>query len=391
MILDDIKTLPEEDLNLVDPGRFENYLRGTGWVRNARLGRGKSVVYERPDNRLEQARIPTLHGLADFALLMGQAVVVVARWEKRSALDLLIDMLQPKPADVLRFQERSPATRHGDIPLEHARDLLAGVRRLLLAAAHSVLRPEPFHVRMGLAEAEQFLQGCRLGQTERGSFTLAITCPLDAGRGPGLFDESQPFTRQVTTLLMLSLESLAQCVSPAARDALLNKTEREPMLSANFCEGLLDLTPTDDDSELDIKVAWDHTMPPLANQQLPNIVRIRPEIVPHIEYLATKLRPPQHQELQFYHGTVETLDGRANADNIREGDVVVRVVDADGEPRRARVELPPALYAVADEAHMRNRVVSVAGILRRSGQRFRIMDPTDFQIIQHDTRPRPTT
>jgi hypothetical protein len=390
MILETGQVLPVQELNWLDPARVEHYLRLTGWVRNAKLGRGKSMVYERPESRLKQVRIPTLLGLADFAILMGQAVAIIAEWEKRSPLDILNELLLPKPADLLRFREAGPATRNGDISLDHARDLLTGVRRLLLATAHSVLRPERFHTRLSLSDAEQFLQKCRMGQTERGSFTMTIACPLDAGSGPELFDQD-PFTRRVTGLLMRSVERLSQCDSGAKREGILREVDHEPTLSANFCEGLLDLIPTDDDALLDIGAVWDRTLPASANHSFPSIIRISREIIPHVEYLAAKLRPAKLLDRQYYVGSVETLDGRTNAQNQREGDVVVRVVDADGEPRRARVELAAELYAVADQAHMQNRLISVEGNLRRHGQRFRIADPTGFQIIQPRNQPQTTS
>jgi hypothetical protein len=117
--------------------------------------------------------------LKDFDLLMARAITVLADFEERPVHELLADLLLPD-SDVLRFQESSPSAAAGDVPFDHGLSLLNGARKTLLAAACSTLRPASFHRRMSLTEAEQFLQRCRLGQTERGSFIITVACPLDA-------------------------------------------------------------------------------------------------------------------------------------------------------------------------------------------------------------------
>src|SRR5205807_5516419 len=106
-------------------------------------------------------------------------------------------------------------------------------RKALLAASCSAVQPQTFHPRLSRTEAEQLLQACRLGQTERGSFTAVIACPIDAvgpqallpklmplfegqtgpvagaGAEPPLVSP-EPFTRRTTSLLMRSVARIVQ-------------------------------------------------------------------------------------------------------------------------------------------------------------------------------------
>jgi hypothetical protein len=45
MILDEMRALPEQEINLLDPGRVERYVEATGWKRE---GRNRSPAHGQP-------------------------------------------------------------------------------------------------------------------------------------------------------------------------------------------------------------------------------------------------------------------------------------------------------------------------------------------------------
>src|SRR5262249_53485986 len=155
---------------------------------------------------------------------------------------------------LLAFREVSPEAEAGYLPLDHAVRMVSGTRKLLLSVAHSVLVPQPYHPRMSRTEAEGFLARCRLGQTERGSFTLTVACPLDLQ--VGLFGPmSEPFARRITSLLLHTLEELEQAVERPRSDELTDLS-RHPGISANLCESLLMLRPGGDRAYLTVSATW---------------------------------------------------------------------------------------------------------------------------------------
>lgn len=384
MTLDELDTLPPETVHRLDPARVQEYARATGWRQEPRLGGGRTAVYERPESRLEQFTVPLSREAPDFDLTIATAVAVLARHEKRPAAVLLTELLFP-PADILKFAESGPAATSGDLPLEHGLILLGGMRKLLLAAACSTREPRPFHPRMSLAEAELFLQQCRLGQTEHGSFVITVACPLEAVPvEPNLFD-SPSFTRRVTGLLMRSLDRLAHALELGNGDALLDQANLEPGLSANLCEALLDMAPEGEDSFLRITAAFSPTLPQPATGGLPTTVRLRRQWFPRIEYLAGRLRPATAAQRQLLVGLVETLNGRPNVANQPEGQVILRIITAESEGLRVRADLNAEDYARADRAHMRNHPVSLEGVLHQVGRTYRIDDIRNFALVQSRT------
>jgi hypothetical protein len=310
-------------------------------------------------------------------------VAGLAHYEERQARELLTELLFP-PADFLAYAESSPAARAGDVPFDRGLALLAGMRKSLLAAACSVSRPGlTFYPRMSLTDAEQFMKECRLGQTERGSFVLNVACPLNAvlepANGIPLFDRT-PFTRRVTILLMRSLHRLAFHLDRGDVDALLERVEDEPLLSANLCDGLLDLKPDGDDAFVSISATWSSELPP-HEKDIPAQVQLRRDIFPLIETVAARLRPEVKPARQRFVGFVETLNGRPNNDNQQEGQVFLRIILPEDDLVRARAELTAEEYALADRAHMRNLPFTLEGVLRQVGRTFRIDEVADFEII----------
>lgn len=380
----ELDTLSPELVRRLNPTRVQEYARSTGWRHEPRLGKGQTAVYERPESRLKQFSIPLNRELKDFDLLMARAVAVLADFEERPSHELLADLLLPE-ADVLRFQESSPASVAGDIPFDRGLSLLQGARKSLLASACSVIRPAAFHLRMSLTDADQFLQRCRLGQTERGSFVLTVACPLDAVPSDQDLFDTPPFTRRVTALLMRSLHRLAGALELGDSDAVLRQADDEPILSANLCEGLLDMQPEGEEAFLRISADFSATVPSNREVAPPRAVRLTREMFPRIESLIGRLRPVQAPRRQLLVGFVETLNGRPNTDGRMEGQVTLRLMTADSDNLRARTDLAVDDYALADQAHMGNRPVSLEGVLRQAGRSYRIDSPARFQILTQTT------
>ena len=386
MFLEQLRTLPERLVAGLDPVRVQEYVRATGWRHRPNLS-DRSAVYERPESDLEQIQVPLSRTLMDFTPSMAEAVTYIAEWEKRPALEVLRELLLP-PGDVLHFAESGPAVAEGNVRFPHGLALLAGVRKTLLAAASSVRRPLTFHPPASLAEAESFLRDCRLGPTELGSYVLTVACPLDGAvdsRTPGA---SPPLGRRVTSLLMGSLQRLVDALEMDDAAAALQPIEGQPVISANLCEGLLEMTPEGDDSTLTISVHWARTSPPPATLSLPREVQLRRETFGLIETLATQLRPTPPPRRQTFVGYIDTLDGWPNPEGRREGPVVLRILEAEGETIRARVELDASNHHLAWQAYDQDAPVVLQGVLRRIGRTHRIDEVSGFRILEQQTGAR---
>jgi len=375
------ENLPPELLARLDPVEVKGYAKATGWVREARLGAGRVAVFAHPVSDLDQILVPLHRDARGFGPAMGDVVNILAEKENRPAAQVLGDLLMP-PADALRFSESGHATEAGDVPLDHGLDMMAGARKQLLAAACSVVRPESYFPRMSLGEAEQFLRQCRMRPSELGSFTVAVACPLHALPDDAPLLDEVPFTRRVTALLMRSLSRLALAIESDEIAPLLEPAEGETVISANLCEGLLQMTPEEGEgAALTVTASWARTLPPSRTLQIPASVRLRRESFRAIEALANRLRPAHAPRRQTLVGFVDTLNGRPNDENEREGEVILRLADPESDNVRARVVLGVADYRTACDAHNPSRPVLLEGVLHRGGRISRIADVNNFRLL----------
>jgi len=372
--------LPLELTKLVTPRAMKTYAQALGWQPVPGIN-GTIAVYHEPDAVLRQLVVPLEETFDDYAESVGNVVYKLAAFEKRTPMEVLNLLLLP-PADVLRFRESSPDTETGTLHLDQAVSVLEGARRMLLVVAHSVLRPQAYHPRLSRGEAEQFVRNCRLGQTERGSFTVTVACPLDFVSAT-LF-EPDPFARRVTHGLFTQLTAIAEAADANQVDKLADLTAY-PYMSANLCEALLMLRPPGERSRLSVSVAWSKALPMPTSSRRDASVDLRQECFDAVEYLAPKLRKaPQPKEEPFV-GFVDVLRGQPNADGKMAGEVVFSIVLDGGELLRARAELSPDDYQTAGDAHLHNEPVYIRGFLVRAPRSNRIDDVKGFKRLQEQT------
>ena len=234
-----------------------DYLRATGWHRLAHEPEGVAIFRINP-NDLPEVVVPAATSPADFFYRrMAEAVTDIADHEERDATQVLADLLVGD-ADVMRFHLDDDTLTDGTIPFAEGLNLFGGARKALLAAACSVVDPQPYYARLSRAEATQFINACRMS-SERGSFIARVICPLDAdvtdtaaAQLPLTDDATPPFTRRVTTTLMQALNALVQGAERDDLDRLTEDSEAGP-LSANLCDALLAMQPSGRQAKLSVE------------------------------------------------------------------------------------------------------------------------------------------
>jgi hypothetical protein len=364
---------------LVTPRAIRAYAEGLGWQRVEGVN-GTIAVYSNPQAPLRQLIIPLDQRLDDYADRTAEAIQRLAEFERLPAAEVLNHLLLP-PADLVGLREVSPDAEAGSLPLDHGVRMVSGARKALLAVAHSVLVPQPYHPRMSRAEAEEFVSRCRLGQTERGSFVLTVACPLDLQAG--LFGpDGEPFARRVTSLLMQSLQDLAAAADSARFDDLQDPA-RHPGLSANLCESLLMLRPKGDRAFLSVAASWSRALLPRTREARREI-QLRQEVFEVAEALAPRLRSLPQPRVDRFFGYVDELRGNPTPSDPRPaGEVRFTLFEPD-EEIRARAQLTAEDYATAAAAHLATDLVSFKGILQRLPRLNRVDGVTDFERVRLD-------
>ena len=351
----------------VSPQDARQYALAHGWQRVPGVN-GGVALFKRPDPDLDQLLIPLQPTGPDYARRIADVLANLSDLEKRPAEEILNDLLLTE-ADVIRYRLVSPDTERGDMPLAGGLRMLEGARRSLLAAACSVVSPVPYHPRMSRTEALQLVDACRLLQTERGSFTVAIACPLrSVEEQRSLFESEAPFARRTTELLMRSSYRLVQAIEADEVASLYDSQTAHPMISANLCDAILEMKPPDEKSQVVISVSWASTLPHPATGEIPQTVALQHDYFPIIEDVYRKLRPSPSPAESLFVGFVDTLNGNPGPDGRMQGETRFLLVDDEEGTIRARTDLGPKDYQTAVRAHGRRRLSSSRASLIWAGE-----------------------
>jgi hypothetical protein len=195
--------------------------------------------------------------------------------------------------------------------------------------------------------------------------------------------EAEPFTRQVTNLLMHSLEVLVRAMDTAQGDDLLDP-KKNPGLSANLCESLLMLRPNGDRSSLTVSVAWSRAFLP-DSREPSRQVHLAQDVFEVAEALAPRLRTAPKPRPSRFLGFVDVLSGQPSRDDHRpSGEVDFTLFDDEQGEIRARGVLNTDDYATAAAAHLVSGVVAFKATLRRLPRISRLDNITDFERVEFE-------
>jgi hypothetical protein len=358
------------------------YVEASGWKR-FESKRPEIAIFRPVESDDAEIVFPLSQLYADYQKRLVDAVLTLSNYERRTLSEIFTDILFLS-SDQPEFRWDDPKAKNGTIPFDTGLSLLTGAKNLLLAEAHSVLRPQFVIPRLGRKEPEEFLKTCRIGQTRPGSFIITVICPLTPiPWQPHLsFEEdasSEPFARKVTTRLMISLNRIVTCANDGRSDQLAGSTTDESQISANACEALLAMQPEHESGCLHITTRWAKTLPP--QRQVPMMISFEKKHFQSVERLAGLLRQKETPKHGKFVGFVDALRRDSNEDNMREGKVTLTVMDDTGESFKAQLDLLPEHYKLACDAHRDGKHVSFIGELHQEGRTKWIRNYENFTAL----------
>lgn len=375
--------LPRDRLAALRPEDVQQYLRSRGWLLDSSGVSDKAVVYHYPGQADAEVLVPRQREVTDYAARLGDVVQVLSALEERTVWEVINDVSGP-PADVLRLAVSTANAALGSVPLNEGIKLIEGGRSLLLAAACSVHSPQPFYPRQTFREAVEFLDTCRLGQTERGSFVATIVTPVPPAIEqqaclPGMegsLEAAEPFPRRVTMRLMQGLGHISQSLDTGTPERILAGVPHG--VSANMCEALASMKPAGEQSQLRIRMSWSPARPQLPTS-LPQTVSFSQGVFALFDEIGRSFRERSFPKLDRIEGYIVQLRAESTLLEGFEGTVVVKA-DVAGAPTRVRVALNKADYLRACDAHRDGKRVAILGTLRRDTKTYELRQPRELQV-----------
>lgn len=353
------------------------YLRSRGWQETKSFpGRGSAWGLRLPSGEQAEVLVPVSHEIPDACPRLFEVLRTLELVEGRAFFEVWRDLSTAR-SDLLRVRVTLADAKDGSLPVEAVVGLVQGVRDLLLAAACAAVDPRPVYATRKPAQALQFLEQTRFGQTEHGSFTLTVESPVPPSLGGAAADAEEPFGRRAFSTLLTALQ---EATSAAGRATAQQSTEpfREAVrrgVSANLCEATASLARLADPVEgLPVSVSWAAVRP--GPSAVPTRVVLPVEAGPIFAEAARYFRATSPQPDVELRGLVVRLE---RAEGSQEGSATLLAL-VDGQPRKVEVRLGADDYGKAVKAHGGQLSVTCQGELTRRGNLFRLENARQFSV-----------
>lgn len=366
----------------LQPLQVSSYLLAHGWHPTGAIGdRGAVWSITLPDAGTIEVIVPLDPQLRDFARRMGEVLHALTVAERRSVHQMVTD-LTTATADVIRFAFTAPVFEEGAVPLETGVRLVTRARDVVLAGACAAARPgrSVFAARKS-PEAAGYMRDVRLGQTERGSFVLAVHSPVPPTLQGSFFrDMEAPFERKVTLTLARALDAARKAAAQAAATSAWQPFQDALAMgvNANLWEAVAGMFQETEARALRVQSSWAPSRPEMGT--VPSEITFTADAALLLLGAARLFRVRAQRDEFELEGVVVGLE---RPEGAAAGVVTIAGV-VDEHIRKVRVELGDADYAIAITAHRDRRVVRCEGELVKEGRMFFLRDPRLFVLDEDE-------
>jgi len=284
--------------------------------------------------------------------------------------------------DVVRSSIPSEQVRDDSIRLNAATEFVANMRGLLAATATTEQKPLPYFGRL-LKDSVQFADSCRFGHTYRGSFGFVVESPLpEAEPMPLLTDYPDiPFERRVIQRLARGIGHVV--AANAAQDLTIVTDAVRTGFSANGCELLAELiekvSPGGVRFSFDLSPAWS-----VAREMDSATFSVDIAHAEVCRLAARELRRDDTRVPVDLSGRVVRLQNQTDPTDLSsktgEHEIMVLWASRDFGDIQVRVNLAPADYLTAVNAHGAGRPVWISGALTKAGRQWFLSEPHNFTV-----------
>ena len=367
-------------LQAVSPDALAAYARAAGWAKVESYGKYSDVYAAKG---LPEIILPRTQRLGDYASVVAQLIKIFTRVAERDELALYRDLVNAN-RDVVRV--RAGGGDDGSLTVNDGVDLIDGSRDMLLAAACSLRERQPLYRAGANKEATDLLSRVRLGQTEQGSFVVALVISIPPPI-PTLFDDFEdrdaPIERRMTKRLIEALgaaRSATESTIAGDRGAFAKAVDMG--VSANLCEALdRMISPF---RTLDVSVTWSRTRPMESAWQSVGFAKADAAI---LREAARSFRDREPQPDRILSGPIHRL----RRDEWESDGVVTMRALVDGQWKSVKVYARRTDYDRLTEAHRQKSEVAMRGDLEQYGQRLSLRNARIVSIDTNEEEDSETT
>ncbi|MCR5293705.1 MAG: hypothetical protein K6E30_00835 [Lachnospiraceae bacterium] len=371
----------------INPLAVAQYLRNTNWEEfETKRDYVKIFQHITDAGEFYQVQIPMEKELADYKTAMFDSIAQIALVEGQSTERLMLYLLNPN-TDILKIRLQKNDIEGGSLLFDDAISLYGNAKKLIAAAAQDVLRPQKYHQGRQDDTVASFVNNCKFGQTEIGSYVISVVCPfaeLDESeeyKQLSIFSDEEEcansLTRRVTNRIMQNVSTIKKNIDRGKLETLVSDDEN-PLISANFYEALAGMDLETEDTTIEFSAQWSPVVK--INRYQESKIALSHDYYQPIITTIEKLRGSisTHQRIL---GRVKKLESTPDANKRESGKVTMVYLDEDEKKKTVRVLLNKDDYNRAIEAHEAGRHVEVIGDIENGSGRTRSMTCESFSVI----------
>lgn len=348
---------------------FAKLLASSGWKRIQLWNRSAAIYKKEEGDRLWQVTLPETTEFRDYDEVILKAISEYADSEGISREEALLTAQYPN-SDIIYLRTNDNRTQAGSITMDAAVRIYDNAKKLFIATAMDIINPKTEHKGRQPQKVSSFINNCRFGQTEIGSYIIPVVCPLqnlddasDNAEQLSLFsdedDLSDSFTRKVTAKLMDNLGIISDCINNDGDIEALANRPADSVISINFIEALKELNDIDNDAAaLDFHISWAHRAP--ENRSKVQAASFSRNMTPILEAASRRLSEHVKPDISII-GRIKALKSTPDAAERKNGKAEIVYLDDADRKKTSRIILGKEDYDLAIEAHRRGLLVKVEG------------------------------
>lgn len=355
----------------------QQYLLKNSWMR-IEYGDDRLQVFESSNQDYAGLRI-SLPSAPDF---------IDAERRIRSAIDTMADVentdremfyksLQSYNKDQILF--RILTTEGVDsIPISHAEDQIAGMKKLILYAASSEAKSSQFHSKP-TKEAEAFIDRCEFGHTFRGSFGFTVYLRV-SHRGQVVDALDAPFPRKIVERLSNGVKSIKSAAKNNQPTEIVGDYEKG--LNSRMCDALSEIS-AGGKYDYSMEIDWAKSIIPSADLLDNSSIKITDDVVKLLDDASMQLKhvAPHQYSLCEYVSNLHCVN------NPRDDDARRKIAMLHAHENYGRIEvfigLDKSQYIDAVNAHRDRKRIKLSGQLQRTGGSWNLNDVSEFNVVQN--------
>ena len=367
----------------LNPLAVAKYLMDTQWKEYAVNRNDIKIFQYEKDDIFEQVTVPLEKNLRDYKQIMYETICKIAFIEKKSVEQQMLYLLNPN-TDILKIRLDREEVESGNIMFDDAIQLYDNARKLLAATALDIINPKRMHWGRVDDSVQQFLERCRFGQTEIGSYVVSVVCPFaelsetEGYKQLSIFSDEErcanSLTRKVTNRLMTNIATIKKKVDEGNLESLVNY---EDGISSNFYEALNSLDLYSENTIVEFTAEWSPIV--TSNRSPIQKVMITNDYYEPLQSVISKIKECDNERKEII-GKIKDLKAAPIIDERKYGTVVVVYISGNGKAKSVKVKLDKEDYDNAVMAHQYGKTVRLIGDLKEKPRAT--MENALFSIIE---------